>query len=192
MRAAELCAEPRVESQEPDPEAELEPRVESPVEGELEAKRGSPWRTAAVATGLGALVVLPWTFAVQDVGGAGELVVRALDGAGAALDAVGWVLVPQTALGVAVLGLALQRFAYWAAGVAAPPPPSWIDPAVESALLLGMLGTMSGMVSGFVGLSPDALEPARLIHALGTALRSSLVGFSIALVGVWLRERPNP
>ena len=50
-----------------------------------------------------------------------------------------------------------------------------------------MLGTIHGMVSGFVGLSPDDLEAGPLIHSLGTALRSSFVGFGIALVGVWTR-----
>ena len=32
----------------------------------------------------------------------------------------------------------------------------------------------------------------RRIHALGTALRSSFVGFGIALVGVWIRARVVP
>lgn len=113
-------------------------------------------------------------------------------GARAALDAVGWVLVPQTALAVAVLGAALQQLACRAVGTAPPASPPWIDPAVESALLLGMLGTISGMVNGFVGVSPDGLEASALIHALGTALRSSFVGFGIALVGVWIRARVVP
>ena len=60
---------------------------------------------------------------------------------------------------------------------------------MESALLLGLLGTVSGMVSGFVGLTPDEIEPGPLVHALGVALRSSLVGFLIALVGVWVKAR---
>ena len=72
--------------------------------------------------------------------------------------------------------------------VAAPP---WIDPAIESALLLGMLGTLHGMVNGFVGLEPGDLQPGPLVQSLGTALRSSFVGFGIALVGVWLRETPQ-
>ena len=45
------------------------------------------------------------------------------------------------------------------------------------------------MVSGFVGLSPEELEPGPLVHSLGTALRSSFVGFLIALVGVWKQPR---
>jgi hypothetical protein len=114
----------------------------------------------------------------------------ALAGFADAVDAVGWVLVPQLALAVAVLGLALRRLTWRAAGFGAWTTPTWIEPAVESALLLGMLGTLSGMVRGFVGLSPDAIEAGPLVHALGVALRSSFVGFGIALVGVWLKERP--
>jgi len=114
----------------------------------------------------------------------------ALAGFVAAVDAVGWVLVPQLLLAIAVFSAALQHVASRLAGVAGPPAPAWIDPAIESALLLGMLGTLSGMVNGFMGLSPDALEPGPLVHSLGTALRSSFVGFSIALVGVWVRALP--
>ena len=47
------------------------------------------------------------------------------------------------------------------------------------------------MVRGFVGVNPEALEPAPLVHALGAALRSTFVGFAIALVGVWLRRPPE-
>ena len=103
------------------------------------------------------------------------------------IDSVGWVLLPQLLLAVAVFSLFLQRTAVRAVGVSLSPSPPWLDAAIESALLLGMLGTISGMVSGFAGLSPDALEPGPLIHSLGTALRSSFVGFGIALVGVWTR-----
>ena len=105
----------------------------------------------------------------------------------AGVDGIGWVFVPQLVLGIAVVGAALQRALLSLAGEAAPAP-SWIDPAIESALLLGMLGTMHGMVNGFVGLEPGNLQPGPLVHALGTALRSSFVGFGIALVGVWTRE----
>lgn len=115
--------------------------------------------------------------------------VAALAGFGQAVDAVGWVLVPQVVLAVAVGGAALQAVTQRIAGLASAGAPRWIDPAVESALLLGMVGTLSGMVDGFVGLSPDELEPGPLVHGLGTALRSSLIGFSIALVGVWVRAQ---
>jgi hypothetical protein len=103
------------------------------------------------------------------------------------VDRVGWVLLPQLVLAVAVVGLFMRRVAARGAGLPAAATPAWLDAAIESALLLGMLGTMSGMVSGFVGLSPDELEPGPLILSLGSALRSSLVGFTIALIGVWAR-----
>ena len=105
---------------------------------------------------------------------------------------VGWVLLPQLALATAILGLALQRLAWRLAGFEPHPTPGWLEPAVESALLLGMLGTLSGMVNGFVGLSADEIEAGPLVHALGIALRSSFVGFGIALVGVWLKDRAVP
>jgi len=41
------------------------------------------------------------------------------------------------------------------------------------------------------GLSPDELQPGPLVHSLGTALRSSFVGFLIALVGVWVKAQPG-
>ena len=62
---------------------------------------------------------------------------------------------------------------------------------ISAAPLLGLLGTIHGMVSGFIGLSPDELQPGPLVHSLGTALRSSFVGFLIALVGVWTKTRPT-
>lgn len=143
--------------------------------------------TGALLLGLAGVPLL-WLARLE--GGMTASASAALDGLAAAIDAVGWVLVPQVVLAVAVFGVALQHGASRLAGVEQAPPPRWIDPAVESALLLGMLGTLSGMVNGFVGLSPDTLEPGPLVHALGTALRSSFVGFAIALVGVWVRALP--
>jgi len=103
------------------------------------------------------------------------------------------VLVPQLVLAVGILGLALQQGVRRGAGLTRLAPPPWLSPAVESALLLGLLGTISGMVAGFVGVSPAELEPAPLIRGLGAALRSTFVGFAIALVGVWLQdETPAP
>jgi hypothetical protein len=153
-------------------------------------------RARALRAGLtGALVVglfvVPLLWMLRMGNGLYGSADAALGGFVAAVDAVGWVLVPQLLLAIAVFSAALQNVASRLAGVAGPPAPAWIDPAVESALLLGMLGTVSGMVNGFTGLSPDALEPGPLVHALGTALRSSFVGFSIALVGVWVRAVPG-
>ena len=122
---------------------------------------------------------------------AARLVGAAAGGFLAALDAAGWVFVPQFVLAAAVLSLALQQLAARAAGHAPPAEPGWLDPAVESALLLGLLGTVSGMVQGFAGISPEDIEPGSLVHALGTALRSTFVGFSIALVGVWTKAKPS-
>jgi hypothetical protein len=127
------------------------------------------------------------TVAVNDE----SLLFSVVEGLILAIDAVGWVLVPQIVLAAAILSLALQQIAARLAGAARLPAPAWIDPAVESALLLGLLGTVSGMVRGFVGVEPEALEPGPLVHALGTALRSTFVGFAIALVGIWLRHRPE-
>lgn len=112
-------------------------------------------------------------------------------GLAAGVEQVGWVLLPQLLVAVGVLGLALERMLRCAAGTSGAPAPGWLEPAIESALLLGMLGTVSGMVSGFAGLRGDELAPAPLLQALGRALRSSLVGFSIALVGVWARPTPT-
>jgi hypothetical protein len=148
-------------------------------------------RATLVGIGLGALVAVPIAALAAAGVGFGELLRSAAGGLAAAVDAVGWVFVPQFVLAVAVLSLALQQLATRAAGMELPPTPVWLDPAVESALLLGMLGTISGMVSGFVGIAPDELEPGPLVHALGTALRSSFVGFAIALVGVWTKARPS-
>ncbi len=146
-------------------------------------------RASAVGIALGALLAAPLALAVAAGLSPGELLRAAGDGLAGAVVDVGWVLAPQIALAVAVLSLALQRLACRAAGLPPETPPPWLDPAVESALLLGMLGTISGMVSGFVGLTPDELEPGPLVYSLGTALRRSFLGFLIALVGVWAKTR---
>ena len=134
--------------------------------------------------GLGALPVIALVTAGV---GASELLGAALAGFVAAVDSVGWVFVPQFVLAVAVLSLALQQIFMRMAGHALPAAPAWLDPAVESALLLGLLGTVSGMVQGFAGISPEQIEPGPLVHSLGRALRSTFVGFSIGLVGVWAK-----
>lgn len=147
-------------------------------------------RVSLVSLGLAFLVALPFAGAAWTGLGAGDLLAAGAAGLAAAVDAVGWVLVPQIALAVAISSLALQQLAGRLAGMPAVSTPGWLDPAVESALLLGLLGTISGMVRGFVGVSPDELQPGPLVHSLGAALRSSFVGFGIALVGVWVKARP--
>lgn len=149
-------------------------------------------RTGGAGLFLGVLLVVPFAAATWAGLGPAQCVTLLVEGLSNAIHQVGWVLVPQLTLAVAVFGLALSRLTARAAGAWAPSSPPWLDPAVESALLLGMLGTLSGMVSGFAGLSPEALEPGPLLHNLGTALRSSFVGFGIALVGVWIKARPAP
>jgi len=146
-------------------------------------------RVSLVGAGLGAIVAAPLFAAATSGMSAAELLHAGAAGFALAVDAVGWVLVPQIALAIAILSLALQQLASRLAGMAVPETPPWLDPAVESALLLGLLGTISGMVSGFVGLSPEELQPGPLVYSLGTALRSSFVGFLIALVGVWTKAR---
>jgi hypothetical protein len=148
-------------------------------------------RVSLVGACLAALVAAPFLAASQAGLTSDELLREGLEGLAAAIAAVGWVLVPQILLAVAILSLALQQLSGRLAGVPVAPTPRWLDPAVESALLLGLLGTISGMVSGFVGLSPDELQPGPLVHSLGTALRSSFVGFLIALVGVWVKAQPG-
>ena len=148
-------------------------------------------RASAASLLLLGLAVVP-IFLISNVDVNDEsLLYSVVEGLILAIDAVGWVLVPQIVLAAAILSLALQQIAARLAGAARLPAPAWIDPAVESALLLGLLGTVSGMVRGFVGVEPEALEPGPLVHALGTALRSTFVGFAIALVGIWLRHRPE-
>ena len=137
---------------------------------------------------LGALAAAPVAALLLAGIGPGELLAATHTGLLAEIESVGWVLVPQLVLAVGILGLALQQLARAAAGLPRLAAPGWISPAVESALLLGLLGTISGMVAGFAGVSPDALEPAPLVRGLGAALRSTFVGFAIALVGVWLKD----
>lgn len=144
-------------------------------------------RASSVALGLCVLLAVPSVALVVDLDPQAALQ-RLVSGLWAALDQVGWVLLPELVLAVGVVGLAVERVLRTAGGLADASSPGWLEPAIESALLLGMLGTLSGMVSGFAGLRVDELDPAPLLHALGRALRSSLMGFSIALVGVWARH----
>lgn len=152
-----------------------------------------PVRASAVGLAFVAALMLPllWLTAMGATAGVSALGERVVEGFVGTVDSVGWVFVPQFFLAVAIFSLALQRLFSRLAGAKLPNPPSWLDPAVESALLLGLLGTISGMVRGFVGISPEEIEPGPLIHALGAALRSSFVGFAIALVGVWAKATPR-
>jgi hypothetical protein len=147
-------------------------------------------RVSLVGVALAALAAVPFAAVAASGLSAGELLEAGFAGLTAAVDSVGWVLVPQIALAVAILSVAIQQLAGRLAGLRVGPAPHWLDPAVESALLLGLLGTIHGMVRGFAGLSPEELQPGPLVHSLGTALRSSFVGFLIALVGVWAKARP--
>jgi len=123
---------------------------------------------------------------------AGALGRDAAAGVRVAVDAVGFVVVPQALFGLAIAGLVIEQLAARAAALPAPATARWLDPAIESCLLLGMLGTISGMVQAFAGSEATSLDPGQLVHYLGTALRSSYVGFGIALVGVWAKERHEP
>jgi hypothetical protein len=145
-------------------------------------------RASAAALGLAALAAAPLALALGAGGGARALAGHAAAGARAALDAVGLVLVPQALCALAISGLWLERAAARVAGLGAPSA-RWLDPAIESSLLLGMLGTMIGMVQAFAGAEAAALDPGFLVHYLGTALRSSVVGFAIALAGVWAKAQ---
>jgi hypothetical protein len=145
-------------------------------------------RGTVLSAGLGALAAAPVVALMLSGIGPGELASASAHGLVAEVESVGWVLVPQIVLAVGIFGLALQQGVRRAAGLARLDAPSWLSPAVESALLLGLLGTISGMVAGFVGVSPESLEPAPLVRGLGAALRSTFVGFAIALVGVWLKQ----
>jgi len=148
-------------------------------------------RAVLAAAALGALAAAPPAVLLLAGAGPVELARAAAAGLAAEVASVGWVLVPQIVLAVGIGGLALQQAARRAAGLPRLAPPAWLAPAVESALLLGLLGTISGMVAGFVGVSPSELEPAPLVRGLGAALRSTFVGFAIALVGVWVKDLPE-
>jgi hypothetical protein len=149
-------------------------------------------RRSAVALALAALAGAPLAAVLGAGADPGALGRDAVAGVRVAVDAVGFVVVPQALFGLAIAGLVVERLAARAAALPAPAPAGWLDPAIESCLLLGMLGTISGMVQAFAGSEATSLDPGLLVHYLGTALRSSYVGFGIALVGVWAKERHEP
>jgi hypothetical protein len=150
--------------------------------------RAEPTRGTWVSALLGLLAAAPVAALLLSGISPGELPAASVRGLVSEVDSVGWVFLPQLVLAVGILGLALQQGVRRAARLPRLAPPAWLSPAVESALLLGLLGTISGMVAGFAGISPTELEPAPLVRGLGAALRSTFVGFAIALVGVWLRD----
>jgi hypothetical protein len=156
------------------------------------AEAGAGLRAGAVAASLAALAGAPPALALAAGLGPGALGRASAAGAAGAVDAVGFVVVPQALLGVAIAAHVLEGLGARAAALPPPPAPAWLDPAIESALLLGMLGTISGMVQAFAGSGSAPLEPGLMVHALGTALRSSYVGFAVALVGVWAKPRAAP
>jgi len=149
-------------------------------------------RGMAASAALGVLAAAPVAALLSAGVAPGELPAASARGFVAEVESVGFVLVPQMVLAVGIVGLALQQGVRRAAGLPRIGPPAWLSPAVESALLLGLLGTISGMVAGFAGVSPTELEPAPLVRGLGAALRSTFVGFAIALVGVWLKDEELP
>lgn len=146
-------------------------------------------RASAVALALVALAGAPLAALLGAGADPGALGRDAAAGVRLAVDAVGFVVVPQALFGLAIAGLIVERLAARAAALPPPAAAGWLDPAIESCLLLGMLGTISGMVQAFAGPEAASLDPGRLVHFLGTALRSSYVGFGIALVGVWTKQR---
>jgi hypothetical protein len=156
------------------------------------AEAGAALRAGAVAASLAALAAAPPALALAAGIGSGALAPASAAGALGAVDAVGFVVVPQALLGFAIAAHVLEGLAARAAALPPPAAPAWLDPAIESVLLLGMLGTISGMVRAFAGSGSAPLEPGLMVHALGTALRSSYVGFGIALVGVWAKPRAAP
>ncbi len=145
-------------------------------------------RAIAAGAALTVLLAMPIAGLVGQGLTPGEMLVAAAVGWAQARGAVGWVLLPQLVLAIGVVGLLLHKIVSGMAGWGGFASPRWLEPAVESALLLGMLGTISGLVRGFAGMAPEDIEPGPLLHALGTALRSSFLGFGIALIGVWIRD----
>ncbi len=149
-------------------------------------------RTLGAIAWLAMLAAVPLAAAGLAGVGPAELARAGITGLSDEVDAVGLVLVPQLLLAIAILGVALRRAAGALAWLPAARAPRWLEPAVESALLLGLLGTIHGMVSGFADLDPRELEPAPLLRGLGAALRSTFVGFTIALLGIWLKSQADP
>jgi biopolymer transport protein ExbB len=62
-----------------------------------------------------------------------------------------------------------------------------LDTIVTAAPLLGLLGTIFGIVDTFIALSKSGMsDPAGVSAGIGTALYATALGISIALVGIML------
>ena len=73
----------------------------------------------------------------------------------------------------------------------------WIGLFGSSATLLGLLGTVSGIIGAFLGMGSQqgAVDPSKLATSIGEALVCTFIGLSIAIVALYffffLRNRVN-
>lgn len=73
----------------------------------------------------------------------------------------------------------------------------WLGLLSSSATLLGLLGTVSGIIGAFLsmGSQQGAVDPSKLATSIGEALVCTFLGLSIAIVGLYffyfLRNRVN-
>ena len=73
----------------------------------------------------------------------------------------------------------------------------WLGLFSSSATLLGLLGTVSGIIGAFLGMGSQqgAVDPSKLATSIGEALVCTFMGLSIAIVGLYffffLRNRVN-
>jgi len=74
---------------------------------------------------------------------------------------------------------------------------AWLGLFSSSATLLGLLGTVSGIIGAFLRMSsnPAGVDPSMLAGSIGEALVCTFMGLSIAIVGLYffffLRNRVN-
>lgn len=74
---------------------------------------------------------------------------------------------------------------------------SWLSMFSSSATLLGLLGTVSGIISAFLTMSsnPAGVDPNQLAGSIGEALVCTAMGLCIAIIGLYfffaLRNRVN-
>jgi len=73
----------------------------------------------------------------------------------------------------------------------------WLGLFSSSATLLGLLGTVSGIIGAFLGMGSQqgAVDPSKLATSIGEALVCTFMGLAIAIVGLYffffLRNRVN-